>query len=653
MIRVIPFMKSAIFPTRLAALSLALCAATPSHAQTQLNEVVVTATRFSETASAVPYAVSVVTQDEIRASGATTVNEALIKLLGIPGRLDTSGGGNYTLDLRGFGGTADKNQVVIVDGRRLKEDDLSASDLSVVPIETVERIEVIRGSGSVQYGEGATGGVIVVTTKAGKGVARHNAATVGASFGSFATREAHASAVLASGGFSVDVAAKDERSNGHRDNFASTANSLASTVQWSNDWLRVGAQSGRRIVQSGWPGALTTAQYANDPAQAASLVDNGTSKRENTGVFGEAMLGDWQLAADANERTRQVRNFSGAAYGSDVIASNANLRARYLTRGDAVTNALVLGIDNSKWASTTTVGWGAGAITDSRSTAVYATDDVTWVATGTRLNVGVRGDSVAKQTTTSAVRLDERPTAWQLGVSQALTPTVTAYGHLGSGYRLATGDEYTFTQPGVVLQTQTSRDSELGARWVQGADRLELRWYRSDLTNELGYDPVIANPGSWTGMGANVNLDPTRRQGVELEAKHQLVQTLQLRANLAVREAKFSAGPYSGNDIALVPHQTAALGATWRPMAGHLLDGGINWVSEQSATFSNQCNVPSYTTLDARYAYTMGKLELALGVKNLADTKYYTLAYGCAAGVPTSIYPEPGRSVTASAQFSF
>jgi iron complex outermembrane receptor protein len=154
-------------------------------------------------------------------------------------------------------------------------------------------------------------------------------------------------------------------------------------------------------------------------------------------------------------------------------------------------------------------------------------------------------------------------------------------------------------------------------------------------------------------MGANVNLDPTRRQGVELEAKHQLVQTLQLRANLAVREAKFSAGPYSGNDIALVPHQTAALGATWRPMAGHLLDGGINWVSEQSATFSNQCIVPSYTTLDARYAYTMGKLELALGVKNLADTKYYTLAYGCAAGVPTSIYPEPGRSVTASAQFSF
>ena len=641
-------MKSGTFKACIAAFPVALCAATPSHAQTQLTETVVTATRFAEAASAVPYAVSVITAEDIRASGATSVNEALIKLLGLPGRVDTSNGGNYTLDLRGFGGTADKNQVIVVDGRRLKEDDLSASNLSVVPIETVERIEVIRGSGSVQYGEGASSGVIVVTTKAGKGVERHNSATIGASFGSFATREVNASAVLASGGFSVDVAAKDARSNGFRDNFSSTASNLASAVQWSNDWLRLGALSSRQLVQGGWPGALTAAQYASDPSQAANLTDFGTTKSENTGVFGEAMLGDWQLGADANQRTRQARNFSGSSYGSDVVASNVNLRAKYASRDESIANAVVVGMDNAKWASTIAAGWGVGTITDSRSTAVYVTDDLTWLATGTRLSVGVRGDAVEKQTTASTVRLEERPTAWQLGLSQALTPAVTAYGHLGTGYRLATGDEFTFTQPGVVLQTQTSRDMELGARWIQGGNRLEVRWYRSDLTNELGYDPVIANAGSWTGVGANVNFDPTRRQGVELEAKHQLTDTLQMRTNLAVREAKFSAGPYSGNDIALVPHQTAAVGATWRPLAGHLLDGGVNWVADQSPTFANQCSIPAYTTVDMRYAYTAGKLEWALGVKNLADSHYYTQAYGCTAGVTSSIYPEAGRTVTAS-----
>ena len=142
-----------------------------SQTQTQLQEVLVTATRFEEPAQSAPYAVSVITGEDIRASGATSVSEAIGRILGVPGRLDTSGGGNYTMDLRGFGTTADRNQVVVVDGRRLKDDDLSATNLWVIPIESVVRIEVLRGSGTVQYGEGATGGVIqMVTTKTGKGV---------------------------------------------------------------------------------------------------------------------------------------------------------------------------------------------------------------------------------------------------------------------------------------------------------------------------------------------------------------------------------------------------------------------------------------------------------------------------------------------------
>ncbi len=194
------------------------------------------------------------------------------------------------MDLRGFGGTSDRNQVVIVDGRRLKDDDLSATNLSVIPIETVDRIEVLRGSGAVQYGEGATAGVIVVTTKAGKGISRRNSGLVGASLGSFGAREAHASAVLVSGGFSLDVAAKDAKSNGHRDNFASTANSLSSTAQWSDDNLRVGAVSGRQLTQSGSPGGLSAAQYAANPEQATSLINFGTTKSEYSGVFAEYLM---------------------------------------------------------------------------------------------------------------------------------------------------------------------------------------------------------------------------------------------------------------------------------------------------------------------------------------------------------------------------
>jgi iron complex outermembrane receptor protein len=110
---------------------------------------VVTGAGFATDITALPFGVSVVTEREIRESGVTSVNEAMTKLLGVPGRMDLSDGSNATLDLRGFGVTTDSNQVVIVDGVRLSEGDQSAPRLASLPIHTIERIEVLRGAGTV------------------------------------------------------------------------------------------------------------------------------------------------------------------------------------------------------------------------------------------------------------------------------------------------------------------------------------------------------------------------------------------------------------------------------------------------------------------------------------------------------------------------
>ena len=133
-------MKNCKLRAPLAALPLAILA-TISHAQT-LPETVVTATRFTEEAASLPFGVSVITADAIRASGVTTVNEAVMRLLGIPGRLDFYGGGDYSLDLRGFGSTSGSNQVVILDGIRLNEGDLGGTRLAGITSDAVERIEV-------------------------------------------------------------------------------------------------------------------------------------------------------------------------------------------------------------------------------------------------------------------------------------------------------------------------------------------------------------------------------------------------------------------------------------------------------------------------------------------------------------------------------
>ena len=69
------------------------------------------------------------------------------------------------MDIRGFGETGPLNTLVLVDGRRVNEIDLSGVDWTQIPLDQVERIEIVRGSGSVLYGDNAVGGVINIITK--------------------------------------------------------------------------------------------------------------------------------------------------------------------------------------------------------------------------------------------------------------------------------------------------------------------------------------------------------------------------------------------------------------------------------------------------------------------------------------------------------
>src|SRR3546814_3160331 len=107
----------------------------------------------------------------------------------------------------------------------------------------------------------------------------------------------------------------------------------------------------------------------------------------------------------------------------------------------------------------------------------------------------------------------------------------------------------------------TSVDQELGILWQSEASSARLTWFRYDLTNEIQYNPVTFS---------NVNLDPTRRQAVELEGHHALTRTLALDASVTWLQAEFRSGTYNGVDLAgntvpLVPKWMANLGATWSP----------------------------------------------------------------------------------------
>lgn len=630
------------------ALSALATACFAAHAQAPtLPPVTVTATRFPEDASRLSFSVSVLTAEQIRDSGAVTVNDALMKLLGVPGRQDFYGGGDYQLDLRGFGTTADANQVVIVDGVRFSEADMGGTRLAGIPIDSVESIEVVRGgTASVLYGEGGTAGAIVVTTKAASGKPRVAGGQGYLAMGSHSLLEARSSATVVKDGLSLDAALNARSTDGHRRNFHSSSDGRSLAAQWRNDWLRIGARHAQDSLETGLPGALATADYEADPtrAQPGHESDRARVDNQRNGVFAAATLGPFQISFDAGQRNKSLESVTSFTYAYTIEARNRSLRVHHHAPLGDFANTLVAGVDDDSWTRVVPGAFGSTAEQDSRG--VYVKDDLA-MPWGTVISLGLRRQSATKTSTDApTASIDRRFNAWNVGVVQTVGQTTSLYGNVGRSFRFPNVDEIGFTAIGASLEPQTSRDAELGMRMGWGTGRGDVRAYRSALRQEIGYDPTAPGP---FGPGANVNLDPTVRQGVELEVRQQLAAAWFVWANAAAREAKFTAGAYDGRRIALTPRRTASVGVDWKLVDGHKLGALVNTVSSQSPNFENACTMPAYTIGSLRYAFSTEKVELGLGVNNVTDRKYYTQAYGCSAsGVPTSIYPEAGRNVVLS-----
>jgi iron complex outermembrane receptor protein len=410
------------------------------------------------------------------------------------------------------------------------------------------------------------------------------------------------------------------------------------------------------MEHSGLPGGIDQAHYDANPRQANTPFDYGQTKSETSAVFLELMDDAWQFGLDVGQRTRKMDSYySGYPIStSSTDTSIGNVRARHTYGSAAYANALTFGVDTESWNSMDY----ASLKGSSESSGLYVNDDLSLLSTGTRLSLGLRNESIHKTKAqfASNVTLDDSPTAWNVGLTQDLGANAQVFGRTGQSFRLANVDEINFVTPGSTLRAQTSRDVELGARWHIAASRVELRWYQNELNNEIAYDDTAIGPNSIYGHaydGANVNLDPTVHRGVELEGRHAFTDKVALRLSAASRQAKFSAGNFAGNSIALVPGQTVAVGVEVRPAEGHTVDLSLTQVSAQYVDFANQCSMPAYSTVDARYAYAIKSLEFVLGVTNLADTKYYTQSYGCTAGVIQGIYPEAGRAVSASLKLKF
>ena len=107
----------------------------------QEDSVAVTATRFADDARRLPASVTVLSAEEIRNRPARTIPELLAAEVGITARdLFGNNAASTALDLRGIGANASQNVVILVDGRRVNDFDLSSPQWAAIPLSSIERM---------------------------------------------------------------------------------------------------------------------------------------------------------------------------------------------------------------------------------------------------------------------------------------------------------------------------------------------------------------------------------------------------------------------------------------------------------------------------------------------------------------------------------
>ena len=636
----------------------------------ELKQVTVTASKYEEDLKQTPSYILVISKQEIENAGVATVNEAIMKLGGIAGRVSDQGGAEYKLDMMGFGDTAALNTAIIIDGVPLREADSSEARLSGIPIDQVERIEIQKGAASVVYGEGAVAGVINIITKA-SGFANQTTVTTGTASvgqGSYGSHEEKGSFRHVNNGLSINISGLTRATDGYRENSSSKNESLSASAQWADKSHRIGLYTHSDNAYSRLAGPFdSVASFENTPKAASTPYDWSSNQTTRTGAFVESELAGTLFRVDVNQRKRDLSSYLYVDPPDPSVNSQYLTTANFLSFTGNRLSSNSLG-DFQVIAGIESYGWEQSRRTDaiSNNSQDVASDGLGYFAKidqqlktlGMNVIAGIRSESVERNSTSSGAltNYNRDISASELGLSKQLDANQSVYVRIAKSFRMPNADEFACAlgypcNNTNTLLPQTSHDKEIGWKFTRSNNfRLSSRIYQSSFNNEIAYDPIYS---------LNTNLSPTTRTGIDLNIFFEPVSSFYMGGSLGLRKATFDDGTYAGKTLSMAPSQVGSAYADWKFLPGHTLGGSVTWTSKQFFTgnFSNDATyvVPSYNLLDMRYRFQTRQVEASLSIHNLLDKKFYsygTLYFYQGVTYP-ALYPEMGRTFMARLKYSF
>ena len=670
-----------------------------------LDEIIVSASRTSNQQTA--QATVIITRDSIDRSTANNLPDLLRQVAGIQIRqLFGSGNAQATVDLGGFGPQAGQNSLILIDGQRQNDIDLSATDIGGISLDNIERIEIIKGSGGVLYGAGAVGGSINIITR--NTVRNETIAKLG--IGNHGAKEASLRHDFATNEVKGQAFFSHSQTDGYRDNNALRRIETGGKAQYDinpNNQLYVnllanrqdsGLPGPRRVVRPGTTQFGTPInQLKDDPRGATSTTDYADTERY------QALIG-WRITNNVNTtsiieggyRLKQQEALVGSFVETNLGTLFFSPRVERTHQLGKVNGHLTLGIDmtRSDYDSNRQASKQSPTIhaldVSAKSTSIYAFETLQW--NQTKLSMGARQsrntinardiyDPIADNPNGAddclpdfsnfpscffpdgqAAPLNQtlKGDLYEVAISQALSNATDVGVGFSKSLRLPTvddifqgfGPESPFNssfRAFTPLKAQTGKNITAFFDHRIGKSSIRLEGYEHRLKNELYFNSALF---------ANENLGNTKRRGMNMTVSSEVTKNININTSYSYQQARFADGPNAGNDIPLVAKHLAqvslnhTLSKQWQWGISSIYTGQRRFDNDESNTFSEQ--IPSMLRHDAKVVFKHGSITVTGSVRNLTNEKDH-FEFGVRSGTDGifNAFPLPGRELLISGEYRF
>jgi vitamin B12 transporter len=505
------FMKIGIFGARLLAFVLVLFSVAASHAQTQLKETVVTATRTAKPVGDVVADVTIIDKETIERSGAAGLADVLARVPGVEFYRNGGVGNQTNVLLRGG---ESRHTMVLVDGVRVDSQSTSGgATWSSIPLSQIDHIEVVRGPSSAVYGSGAVAGVIQIFTKKGGEVF---SPSISYGYGTFNTQQLDLAVSGMADRFDYSLGVSGASSDGFNVRPIPLANPDADGYLSNSANIRLGLNiTPSQRLEATVLQSRMDAQIDGTATTGAALTASRTKDYRAVNTFETQSL-QWMSQWTGNYNSR-VGLSHGVDKSLDLQATQSTTQTvidsllwfnEYKVGHQSFTAGLEQRDDAFQIASPSTT---TPAFFDKSKSQTGTSLGYAWSGEAHTVQLSARNDVDSEfggKTTTSAA------------YAYALTPQWRVSGSSSTSFRVPTLYQRFHPTYGVAtLAPESGRSVELGLKYAQATQEFGVVVYRNAVTDLLTFVSGTGSGCRVPASGCYVNVGEAVYRGVTVSAR--------------------------------------------------------------------------------------------------------------------------------------